>query len=123
MKLVPHILKTLAESADLINTINGGMSLAHVTKYTLADHYLVTVKVPGVDKHSLKVELHNGQLFVFQRMILEEGIEIPYLVTAIELSENVDRQAVHANFQGKNLNIVLPFGEGTRDTEVHIEGL
>jgi len=123
MKIAPHIVKTLAESADLINTINGGMSLAYVEKHTLVDHYLITVKVPGVDKHSLKVELHNGQLFVFQLMQLEVGIEIPYLVTAIELSERVDKQGVHANFEGKHLNIVLPFGESEDPSEIRIEGL
>jgi len=123
MKIIPHIQKTLAESADLINTINGGMSLAHVTKHTLADHYLVTVKVPGVDKHLLKVELHKGQLFIFQRMQLEDGIEIPYLVTAIALSEKVDKRAVQANFQGRDLCIVLPFGQPEDGSEIQIDGL
>lgn len=118
MKIAPEIVKTLAESADLINTINGGMSLAHVEKHTLADHYLITVKVPGVDKHALKVELYKGQLFVFQRMQLEEGIEIPYLVTVIELSEGVNKQGVHANFEGKHLRIVLPFGDESNDIRI-----
>lgn len=109
MKVVPELVKTLAESADLINTINGGMSLAHVEKFTLKDHYLVTINVPGVDSHNLKLELHNDMLFIFQVMHLEEDIDIPYLITSVELEESVDRRAVHADFQGKNLNIVLPF--------------
>jgi len=123
MKIAPHIVKTLAESADLINTINGGMSLAYVEKHTLTDHYLVTVKVPGVDKHALRIELHNRQLFVFQLMQLDDAIEVPYLITVIELSKQVDRQAVHANYQGKNLNIVLPFGQQQGDSEIRIEGI
>ena len=123
MKIAPHIVKTLADSADLINTINGGMSLAYVEKHTLTDHYLVTVKVPGVDKHALRIELHNGQLFVFQLMQLDHSVEVPYLVTVIELSKQVDRQAVHANYQGKNLNIVLPFGEQQGGSEIRIEGI
>ena len=109
MKIALELMKTLAESADLINTINGGMSLAHVEKHTLTDHYLITVKVPGVDGHSLKLELHNDMLFIFQLMHLEDDIEIPYLISSVELEESVDRRAVHADFQGKNLNIVLPF--------------
>lgn len=109
MKIAPELIKTLAESADLINTINGGMSSAHVKKHTLKDHYLVTVNVPGVDGHSLKLELHNDMLFIFQLMHLEDEIEIPYLISSIELEESVDKRAVHADFQGKDLNIVLPF--------------
>jgi HSP20 family protein len=118
MRVAPELVKTLAESADLINTINGGMSLAHVEKHTLADHYLVTIKVPGVDKHSLKLELHNDQLWIFQLMHLEEDIDIPYLLTSVQLDENVDRRAVHADFQGKNLNVVLPFAESEDSREI-----
>jgi HSP20 family molecular chaperone IbpA len=118
MKVAPELIKTLAESADLINTINGGMSLAHVEKFTMTDHYLVTVKVPGVDGHSLKLELHKDLLLVFQLMHLEDDIEIPYLITSVQLDENIDKRAVHVDFQGKNLNIVLPFEESEDSREI-----
>ena len=109
MKTDKELLKTLAQSADIVNTINGGMSLAYVRKTQLPDHYLVTVKVPGVDVDSLRLEMHKGHLFVFQVLHLE-GIEIPYLITGIELDEEVDREAVRANFEDNRLNILLPFG-------------
>jgi len=111
MKVELDSIKTLAESADLVNTINGGMSLAHIHKYTLEDHYMVTVKVPGVDRKSLKVEMHDGQLFIFLQMHLEEGINIPFMVASIEVSPKVNKREIRANYHGKNLNIVLPFEE------------
>ena len=109
MRVDRDLLKILAESTDLVNTINGGMSVAHVSKLKYTDHYLFTVKVPGVDKLSLKVEMHDDHLFVFQLMHLEDGIDIPYMVASIEMKSNVDKQAVRANYQGKYLNIIRLF--------------
>ena len=122
MRVDRDLLKILAESTDLVNTINGGMSLAHVSKFKYTDHYLFTVKVPGVDKLSLKVEMHDDHLFVFQLMHLEDGIDIPYMVASIEMKSNVDKQAVRANYQGKYLNIILPFAEPD-SREIQIDGL
>ena len=116
MRVESEIIKTLAESADIVNTINGGMSLAHVQRDRLSDHYLVTVKVPGVEKKSLKVELHKGKLFVFQLMHLEDGIDIPYLVASVDISNDVQREEIRANYQGKHLNVIMPFGETETDS-------
>lgn len=122
MRIEREVTRTLAESADLVNTINGGMSLAHVSKSKFMDHYLVTVKVPGVNKQSLKVEMHGESLFVFQLMHPEEGIDIPYMVASVELKSNVDKQGVRANYQGKNLNIVMPFDTEEEDSrEIRID--
>lgn len=111
MRVELDIIRTLAESADLVNTINGGMSLAHIRRYTLSDHYMVSVKVPGVDKKSLKVEMHDGQLFIFQLMHLEDGIDIPFMVASIDVAKKVIKREIRANYHGKNLNIVMPFDE------------
>lgn len=120
MRVDKHITRMLAESGDLVNTINGGMSLAHVSRAKHNDHYLVTVKVPGVDKKSLKVEMHDNSLFIFQLMHLEGGIDIPYMVASVELKGNVDRSAIRANYYGKNLNIVMPFTEEEDSREIEI---
>ena len=122
MKVEKEVTRMLAESGDLVNTINGGMSLAHVHRYKLTDHYLITVKVPGVDKRSLKVELHDDQLLVFQLMHLEDGIDIPYMVASIKMKTDVKKSEVTANYQGRNLNIVMPFGEED-SREIEIRGL
>ena len=118
MRVEKQLMKMLAEAGDLVNTINGGMSLAHIHNYQLQDHYLVTVKVPGVDKTSLKVELHEGSLYVYQRMHLDDGIDIPYRVASIKVNANVDVRAIHANYQGRNLNIVLPIDETIGSGEI-----
>ena len=111
MRVEIYIIKTLAESADLVNTINGGRSIAHIHKYKLDDHYMVSVKVPGVDKKSLKVEIHDGQLFIFQLLHLEDGIDIPFMVASIDISEKVIKREIRTNYHGINLNIVMPFAE------------
>lgn len=119
MRIEKEITRMLADSGDLVNTINGGMSLAHVNKFTNPDHYLVTVKVPGVDKESLKVELHDNHLFVFQLIHLEDGIDIPYMVASVELESDVNRQSVRASYTEKALRIFLPFNE-SQDSEISI---
>ncbi len=120
MRVEREIMKMLADSGDLVNTINGGMSLAHVNKYKNTDHYLVTVKIPGVDKRSLKIEMHENSLFVFQLMHLEDGIDIPYMVASVDVADNVDKKGISANYQGKALTITLPFDESEDTTEIQI---
>ena len=121
MRVDRQITKMLADSGDLVNTINGGMSLAHVSRFKLSDHYLITVKGPGVDKELLKLEMHDDSLFVFQRIKIDGEIEIPYMVASIELKGNVDKAAITANYHGKNLNIVMPFGEEEDSKEIDIQ--
>ena len=118
MKIASVLIKTLAESADIINTINGGMSQANIEKFTLTDHYLITISIPGVDNHSLKLELDRDLLLIFQLMRLEDDVEIPYLISTLQLEENIDKRGVHTDFQGKNLNIVLPFASSEDSREI-----
>ncbi len=121
MRVELELIKILAQSANLINTISGGMSLAHIHKYTLDDHYMISVKVPGVEKGSLKVEVHDGQLFIFQLMHLEKGIDIPYMVASVEVSDKVNKQTIRANYHGRSLNIVMPFKDWTEGDSRNIK--
>jgi HSP20 family molecular chaperone IbpA len=109
MRVDKELMHVLAQSADVVNTINGGMSVAHIKMHTLKDHYLITVRVPGVSEEALKLEMHEGNLFVFQQMTLDTGLRIPYLVASITVSENVNKEAISANYEGRRLHIFMPF--------------
>ena len=57
---------------------------------------MVSVNVPGVDKSSLKVEMHDEQLFIFQLLHQEEGIDIPYMVASLEVSDKVNKREIRS---------------------------
>ena len=108
MKIEMEDIKVLADTADLMNTINGGMSLAHIQKLSMADHKLVSVRVPGVNNKSLKVEVKKGVLFVFLMVPIDDGVRIPMLVANMDIPDDVITEEVRANYQGRSVNIVMP---------------
>lgn len=108
MKADKEVLKMLAESGDIVNTLNGGMSLAKVKMHTLKDHYLVTVRVPGLNQDALKLEMQDGDLFVYQRLEADNGLAVPFMIASISVTDDVNRHAITTNYHGNRLNIVMP---------------
>ena len=62
------LIAKLAKGADLVNTINGGMSQASM-EVRLQDHeWIINLKVPGVDANNLKLEVSGGHICIYQMM-------------------------------------------------------
>ena len=77
---VNHIMtKNLARSADVLNTINGGIIFPTFDSYKEADHYRLEVSVPTIDPDNIKVEINGENLLVFQKMIIGNS-RIPSLI-------------------------------------------
>lgn len=110
-KWVRRVLRT----ADIANTLNGGISEARIKLEKKSDHYLLKARIPGVDVEHLKVEIIDKTLFVYHNLQFSgqnaSVIMIPHVVATCPLAPEVDFRNISASFEGKILHVVLPFNE------------
>ncbi len=110
----PVNIRELAKAADVMNTISGGMSVAHKNFRKSEAGYHLTIDMAGADEHSLKVEIRNQALFVYQlisQLTFEQQQDITYVIEWMPLPTEVDFKNIQATFEGRKLQIFLPFNE------------
>ncbi len=112
MKLDNDLTRTLAESADVVNTINGGTVYPTFETSTEADHYRLEVDVPSVDPDNIKVEVNGGDLFVYQS-IKHNDLTLPNLLGMIKISADVELDNISAGYEDDILVVIMPFDEST----------
>lgn len=124
MKAVDRLLtKNLAHTAEIINTINGGMTQPVLKIERGQKEWLVNVRVPGVNVDHLKIEVRDNQLFLFH-LITEPNtsdIQLPYLVAGMTLSRKIDFDAINAVYENGEIMIHLPTNETATGYEREIE--
>jgi HSP20 family molecular chaperone IbpA len=106
------LIKNLATTAEIVNTINGGMASPVISVFKGKIEWTINARVPGVSPENLKLEIKDNELFIFQ--ILEngfDGMEIPYMLTMIHLSNRVELDAITAEYENGELFILLPLDE------------
>ncbi|MEQ9305754.1 MAG: Hsp20/alpha crystallin family protein [Marinoscillum sp.] len=124
MKVEDRILiKNLAHTADIVNTINGGMTQANMEIEKHEKEWLVEIRLPGVSAERMKIEVKNNQMFLFHLIddTNASDIELPYMVTALELDKRVDFNGIMAEYQEGRLFIHLPLDEEASGYERDIE--
>lgn len=117
------LIKNLAYTAEIINTINGGMAEPAIKIRKEETEWLVRVKVPGVSVDNMKIEVKDHQMFLFH--LIAEGnasdVEIPYLMAALTLSRKVDFDGIVAEYHHGELFIHLPLDEEANGYEREID--
>jgi len=106
------LIKNLAATAEVVNTINGGMAAPQISVYKGKIEWTINAKVPGVSPENLKLEVKDNELFIFQ--MIQNGfskMEIPYMLIMINLSNRVEYDAITAEYEDGELFIVLPIDE------------
>ncbi|MEQ8470223.1 MAG: Hsp20/alpha crystallin family protein [Marinoscillum sp.] len=124
MKVEDRILiKNLAHTADIVNTINGGMTQANMEIEKSESEWLVEIKLPGVSAERMKIEVRNSQMFLFHLIADTNAseIELPYMVTALALDKRVDFDGIMAEYENGRLFIHLPLDEEASGYEREIE--
>ena len=107
-------LTRLALLGDLTNTLGGGMSEPVVRTHKLHDSHVIEIKVPGITEESLKVEIHNNWLTVFQTLKIssrEAEVQLPRIVFNKAIPYFVDVEKIEAKFEDRELIVRLPFNE------------
>jgi hypothetical protein len=117
------LVKNLAKTAEIVNTINGGMSQAKLHMKKESDEWLLRFKVPGVGPDNLKIEVRNSQLFIFQILGADNssGIELPYLITSLVISPKIDFEGIIAEYDGEEICVHMPLDEMSDGHEREIE--
>jgi HSP20 family protein len=112
-----ELLRGLLRQGDLINTINGGVSMTRVVKKQYDDEFLVSLSAPGLSAEAFNVVLNDNQLIVFS-VLPDSGIEqedqlfnIPLFYRSFDLPKYIDIDKIEAYHDDRELRVVLPFKE------------
>ncbi len=111
MNIDRNLTAKLGHVANITNTISGGMSMNHLDVQANDDHYLVTVKAPGVSVDSFRVSVDDGRLLVHQMLTVEGDIDFPYLINFMEIPFDVNVELISAEYNEHGLEITLPYNE------------
>ncbi|MFD0999779.1 hypothetical protein ACFQ21_10690 [Ohtaekwangia kribbensis] len=104
----------LLTSVDVLNTLHGGISEPVVTLRQQSGGREVRVRVPGISRDSMQVEIHNNVLSVFYLIPIEsEGkkINMPVVVYNKTIPYFIDISAIKADFEENELIVQLPYNE------------
>lgn len=112
-----HIAREILLAADLMNTINGGMSKPVTVMQRKEKNYILKVKVPGVDARDLVVEVKNNTLFLFHKVsvhtndLYKGSGFFPFTVGLMMIPYDVNIKEIKAEFEENELHVIMPFNE------------
>ena len=112
-----NITRELLLTADVMNTLNGGMSQPVVHLSREQEGYVLHARVPGVEPGSMQIEIKNNQLFLFHHIStrngdLYDGIDfIPYHIGYINIPFDVNITGIRAHYEHGELKVFMPFNE------------
>lgn len=124
-----HIAKDLLLTADVMNTLNGGMSKPDIQMSREKDGYILHAKVPGVDPERMQIEIKNNRLFLFHHISfrngeLYDGIHfIPFHIGFVVIPFDVEIKQIKAVYEGGELKVIMPFNEFSNGYQkrIHID--
>jgi HSP20 family molecular chaperone IbpA len=112
-----HIDREVLLTADLMNTINGGMAKAITYMERKDNHYVLHVKAPGVDPSDLIVDIKNNTIFIYHKVSvhandLYKGSDFfPYSIGLMVIPFDVNVKGIKAEFENNELHVIMPFNE------------
>jgi HSP20 family protein len=112
MKFNKEILTEIANQIDLINTINGGVSMTSVNVVQEDDHFIIKVKTPGINKFAYHVELTNNKILIYTLIKVDKRdseVEIPSFVQYFPIPNDVNGDDIQADFEDGELKVKVPF--------------
>lgn len=110
MRVDKNVSKRLAETANIINTINGGSIFPTFSTKTEKDHYRLEVSAPTIEPDDLKVEVSGTDLMIYQNVHVNAYM-LPNVLGIIKISADVEVENISAEFEDDLLVVILPFSE------------
>ncbi|WP_462253999.1 Hsp20/alpha crystallin family protein [Ekhidna sp.] len=120
MRVDKEASKRLAETANVVNSINGGTIYPTFITSTEKDHYRLEVSVPTVNHDDIKVEVNGSDLMVYQNVHVN-SYTLPNLLGMIKISADVEIENIYAEFEEDILVIIMPFSEMTGGFQKEID--
>ena len=112
MKIDERIVKNLANSADILNTVGGGTVFPLINTTKEEDHYRLEMSAPSIDPEDVKVEVNGGHLFIYQQLDLGD-VKLPNLLEVHKIAADVELNSITAGFEEDLLVVIMPFSELT----------
>ncbi len=110
MRAEKELSKRLAETANVISSINGGSIFPTFKTTTEKDHYRLEVSVPSVAPDDIKVEVNGSDLMVYQNVHVD-SYTLPNMLGMIKISADVELENISAEFEEELLIVIMPFSE------------
>ena len=102
----------LLTSVDVLNTINGGVSEPIISHRERTSGREMRVRVPGIERDALRVEIHNNQLSIFYFVPVESMgklIEMPQVIYKKAIPYFIEVTGIKATYENRELVVTLPF--------------
>jgi hypothetical protein len=113
-KMMIKKFKDLITSVDVLNTLHGGVSEPFLSILEDNTGRELRVRVPGINREALQVEIVNNSLSVFYLLpIISDGklVYMPQVVYNQEIPYFVAANEITAVFEDAELVIQLPFNK------------
>lgn len=106
--------KDLVTSVDVLNTIRGGLSEPFLSIREESNERVITVRIPGVEKEAIQVEINNNKLSIFYLipiLSVDKVIHMPQMVYNHSIPYFIESAKIKASYEGNKLIVQLPFNE------------
>ena len=103
-------MKRLAETANIVNSINGGAIYPTFKTTTEKDHYRLEVSVPSVEPDDIKVEVNGSDLLIFQNIHVAD-YTLPNILGSLKIAADVELENIYAEIDESLLVVIMPFSE------------
>ena len=106
--------KDLLTSVDVLNTIHGGVSEPFLSIREGSTERQIHVRIPGVDKEAIQVEINNNKLSIFYLIPINSSgkvVQLPQMVYHHSIPYFVELTKIKASYEGNGLIVQLPFNE------------
>ena len=106
--------KDLLTSVDVLNTVNGGVSEPFVSFREESTGREMRIRVPGINKEALQVEVNNNELSVFYLIPIQSFgklVQMPQVVYRKVIPYFIEVSGIKAVFEDNVLVVKLPFNK------------
>ena len=120
MRVDKEVSKRLAETANIVNTINGGTIFPTFYTTTEKDHYRLEVSAPTILADDLKVEVNGSELMIYQNIHVNAHT-LPNVLGLIKIAADVELENISAEYEDDLLVVIMPFSEMTGGSQKEID--
>lgn len=116
-----NILKGFSHHIDLLNTLNGGVSMATVNVRETEHTIILDIVAPTVDPEAVNVYINQNKLIVFIELKTSEaateagGIKVPLFTRTFDIPYFVDYEKIEANYDEGAVKVLLPVRQSGRN--------
>lgn len=105
-------LRELITSMDVRNTLHGGLSEPIVSQYEQELCRELSIRVPGIDKHALLVEINKNLLSIYYFILVcSQGkkIHYPQVIYSNTIPSFVEIERIKIDYEKNGVVIQLPY--------------